>query len=136
MCAIFFEKIYFFNVIYYIIDIINILEIRIIIYIVRVKFKLQNCARAVMLDRFIPTTQTCVCGVKNKHNLSDRVYKCDCGYENDRDVHSAQMMILFGESIGTEHTDFKSVEMKTSAVSNNSKLSSKNQKASKSLTLT
>ena len=101
----------------------------------RVKFKLQNCERAMMLDRFIPTTQTCVCGVKNKHNLSERVYKCDCGYENDRDVHSAQMMIYFGKSIGTEHIDFKPVEMKTSAVSYNSKFLSEKQEASKSLAL-
>jgi putative transposase len=103
----------------------------------RVKMKLKNCERAVMLDRFIPTTQTCKeCGTKNKHSLADRVYRCECGYENDRDVHSAQMMILFGKSIGTEHTEFKPVEMKTSAISNNSKLLSKNQEASKSLDLT
>jgi len=76
------------------------------------------------------------CSILYKHSLSDRVYRRECGYENDRDVHSAQMMILFGKSIGTEHNEFKPVEMKTSAISNNSKLLSKNQESSKSLALT
>jgi len=77
----------------------------------RVKMKLKNCPRAIMLDQFIPTTQSCICGCKNKHNLSQRIYECACGYSCDRDIHSANMMILFGQNlIGTEHTEFTPVE--------------------------
>jgi len=79
----------------------------------RVKSKLRNCDRAVMVDRYCPTTQTCVCGCKNKMTLDDRTYSCsECGYVNDRDTHSANMMILFGkESIGLEQTEFTPVEI-------------------------
>jgi len=76
----------------------------------RVKSKLRNCDRAVMVDRYCATTQTCVCGRKNKHDLSERIYNCECGYKNDRDIHAAGMMIVFGKTIGMEHTEFKPVE--------------------------
>ena len=63
----------------------------------RVKDKLKKNSTNVMLESSVPTTQTCpVCGCLTKHNLDKRVYHCNhCGYENpDRDVHSANMMVL------------------------------------------
>jgi putative transposase len=99
----------------------------------RVKSKLQKCDRAVMLDRFVPTTQTCICGNKNKHSLKDRIYKCACGYENDRDVHSANMMILFGKKIGAERTESTSVEKKTATILRNRKFTSEKQETVKYL---
>ena len=50
-----------------------------------------------MLESSVPTTQTCpVCGCLTKHSLDKRIYHCKhCGFENpDRDVHSANMMVL------------------------------------------
>ena len=63
----------------------------------RVKDKLKKNPANVMLDRLVPTTQTCpVCGCLTKHSLDKRQYHCGhCGYENsDRDIHSAKNMIL------------------------------------------
>ena len=63
----------------------------------RVKSKLKNLDNAVCLDRYLPTTQLCVCGKKNPHGLDKRVYSCSsCGYEEDRDVHAARNMIRIG----------------------------------------
>lgn len=62
----------------------------------RVKFMLQKNIDNLMLDRSLPTTQTCrECGRLNKHKLSERVYKCECGYSCDRDTHSAINMLWF-----------------------------------------
>ena len=63
----------------------------------RVKRELKKNQSNVMLDSSVPTTQTCPeCGCLTKHSLDKRIYHCNhCGYENlDRDIHSANMMIL------------------------------------------
>ena len=63
----------------------------------RVKDKLKKSSSNVMLESSVPTTQTCpVCGCLTKHGLDKRIYHCNhCGFENsDRDVHSANMMVL------------------------------------------
>ena len=63
----------------------------------RVKDKLKKNSTNVMLKSSVPTTQTCPkCGGLTKHSLDKRVYHCiHCGFENpDRDVHSANMMVL------------------------------------------
>ena len=63
----------------------------------RVKDKLKKNSTNVMLESSVPTTQTCpVCGCLTKHGLDKRKYHCShCGFENaDRDVHSANMMVL------------------------------------------
>lgn len=62
----------------------------------RVKEKLKRHDRAFMVSRSSATTKTCVCGKRNDIGLS-RVYRCDCGYVADRDIHAASMMIVFGE---------------------------------------
>ena len=52
--------------------------------------------RYTMLNNWLPTTQLCPsCGQQNRISLSDRIYKCDCGYECDRDTHSAKNMLVF-----------------------------------------
>ena len=60
----------------------------------RVKNKLKQNQSNHMLESSVPTTQTCpVCGCLTKHSLDKRKYHC--GFENpDRDVHSANMMVL------------------------------------------
>ena len=63
----------------------------------RVKDTLKKNSSNCMLESSVPTTQTCpVCGCLTKHSLDKRKYHCEhCGYENsDRDIHSANMMIL------------------------------------------
>ena len=55
--------------------------------------------RVVVLAKHVPTTKYCPnCGKLNKEiTLADRTFKCMCGYEQDRDVHAAQNMILLYE---------------------------------------
>ncbi len=57
------------------------------------------------------------CLKKNKILLSQRTYKCDCGYQEDRDVHAAKNMIFIAlnkeKLVGQELPDVKSVEMKS-----------------------
>lgn len=63
----------------------------------RVKDKPKQNPSNVMLESSVPTTQTCPkCGCLTKHSLDKRSYHCShCGFENsDRDVHSANMMVL------------------------------------------
>ncbi|KKK52313.1 hypothetical protein LCGC14_3106180, partial [marine sediment metagenome] len=52
----------------------------------------KNSRTPIMVDKFFPSTQLCpACGTKNKLELGDRIYLCsDCGYEEDRDLKSAQ----------------------------------------------
>ena len=68
----------------------------------RVKSRLSVHNRAVMLDRFLPTTQLCVCGRKNKIPLSERMYSCECGYREDRDIHAALNMMRIGSALEQE----------------------------------
>jgi len=60
----------------------------------RVKSKLVDNPRVIVLDKSVPTTQYCPgCGSLNRHTLDRRVYYCDCGYSYDRDIHAAKNMI-------------------------------------------
>lgn len=63
----------------------------------RVKDKLKKNQSNHMLESSVPTTQTCPeCGCLTKHDLDKRIYHCNhCGFDSpDRDVHSANMMVL------------------------------------------
>lgn len=93
----------------------------------RVKDKLKKNTSNVMLESSVPTTQTCpVCGCLTKHGLDKRKYHCNhCGYENpDRDVHSANMMVLLS-GYGTYrslNTDAVSTEKMVGFLNNLSEL--------------
>jgi putative transposase len=93
----------------------------------RVKDKLKKNDSNVMLESSAPTTQTCPeCGCLTKHGLDKRKYHCDhCGFENaDRDVHSANMMVLLS-GYGTYrslNTDAVSTERMVSLLDNLSNL--------------
>lgn len=68
----------------------------------RVKSKLVQHDRVIVLPKYVPTTQLCgnlSCGALNKHDLKDRVYECSCGYSADRDVHAALNMIRLGSDV-------------------------------------
>ena len=44
-----------------------------------------------VVDRWYPSSKTCHCcgAVKKDLKLSDRIFKCDCGYSEDRDFNAA-----------------------------------------------
>ena len=64
-----------------------------------VKKKLMGSKRVIVLPKSMPTTKYCPkCGnLKKDIKLSDRVYECECGYHEDRDIHAARNMILLSK---------------------------------------
>ena len=71
----------------------------------RLKSKLAQNPNVIILDQWFPTTKYCPsCKKLNNIELSDRIYKCECGYECDRDIHAAKNMVDFYinyKSVGT-----------------------------------
>ncbi len=64
-----------------------------------IKSKLKTLESTQVISKWEPTTKLCpVCGLLNKISLSERTYKCSCGYEKDRDTHSANNILLIGKS--------------------------------------
>ncbi len=51
----------------------------------------QNDVELRIVDRFYPSSKTCSnCGkIKKDLKLSDRIYKCDCGFAIDRDLNAS-----------------------------------------------
>ena len=47
--------------------------------------------KVVFADKFYPSSKTCICcgRVKKNLKLSDRIYRCVCGNEIDRDLQAA-----------------------------------------------
>ena len=92
-----------------------------------VKAKLKALPQTVILDKWIPTTKLCPdCGTVNKFiTLEDRIYHCGCGYELDRDTHSAKNMIVIAKAcfennlVPTEHREITLTEFKASALGSN-----------------
>lgn len=81
----------------------------------RVKTKLTNKKNVCIISKWKPTTKLCMnCGeIHDEMKLSDRIFKCSCGVEMDRDIHAAQNILRFGlEKIGTDSIEFTPVDIK------------------------
>ena len=65
-----------------------------------VKAKLIHNERVTVLPSRMPTTKYCPkCGkLKKDITLADRVYECECGYREDRDIHAARNMIMLSKN--------------------------------------
>ena len=75
----------------------------------RVKAKLERSPRAIMLDKYLATTATCICGHKTKHDPGKRIFVCSkCGYQDDRDIHAAKNMVRLGQSINVPAVEHSS----------------------------
>lgn len=74
--------------------------------------ELRQHSETLMLEKTFPTTKLCPeCGQLNKPILEDRIYTCDCGYECDRDTHSARNILIENlKRIGMEHINTMPVE--------------------------
>jgi putative transposase len=74
--------------------------------------ELEKTGRSFEISRWVPTTKACpVCGSINTGiTLKDRIYKCDCGYEFDRDIHAAGNVKRFGSTKRTECLEQASVD--------------------------
>ena len=64
-----------------------------------IKAKLIKHERVTVLSSREPTTKYCpLCGkLKKDITLANRVYECECGYHEDRDIHAARNMILLAK---------------------------------------
>jgi transposase len=87
-----------------------------------VKAKLKALPQTVILDKWIPTTKWCSkCGKKHAIGLDERTYICECGYQEDRDIHSARNMLAIKDLVFSklnlvpaEHREITLMEFKTS----------------------
>ena len=72
----------------------------------------EKSGRSFEISKWSPSTKFCPnCGSLNRGiTLSDRIFKCDCGYEFDRDVHAAKNVKLFGSTKRAECLEQASVE--------------------------
>ena len=87
-----------------------------------VKAKLKVLSQTVILDKWIPTTKWCpACHKKHDVSLDERTYVCECGYQEDRDIHSAKNMLVIKDFVfqsrgfvPMEHREVTLMEFKAS----------------------
>ncbi len=61
------------------------------------RYKAENADKKLIEVNPSGTSQTCICGEAVKKKLNIRVHHCDkCGYENHRDIVSAQVILKLG----------------------------------------
>ena len=89
-------------------------------YLGRVKSKLvelQKSKRSFEISKWPPSTKFCPCcgSLNSGITLADRIYRCDCGYQFDRDVHAAKNVKMFGSTKRAECLEQASVETLASA---------------------
>jgi putative transposase len=79
--------------------------------------KLEEIGKAFKVSRWYPSTKLCFdCGeIHNEMTLNDRIFKCSCGVEMDRDVHAALSILKAGSLKRTESLEQSSAELITSA---------------------
>jgi len=76
---------------------------------------LQSEGKAFMISKNLPTTKFCPnCGNLNQLTLADRVYTCSCGYSEDRDIHAAKNIKMFGSTKRAECLEQASAETSSS----------------------
>jgi putative transposase len=71
-------------------------------------------SKIVKIDRFFPSSKLCSnCGqIKKELLLSERIYKCDCGLEIDRDLNAAiNIRNKFLKDNSLEYSDYKHGEI-------------------------
>ena len=68
----------------------------------QIEYKAQwSGIKIIIADRFYPSSKTCIkCGrIKKELKLSERIYRCECGNEIDRDLQAAINLKRYGEKI-------------------------------------
>ena len=69
-----------------------------------IKSKLKKLPQTLVLDKFIPTTKWCPkCHKLNELTLDNRIYECECGYHEDRDIHAARNMLVMKNLIDSNN---------------------------------
>lgn len=71
-------------------------------FIRQMKYKCEKYGiEFIQVDRFYPSSKTCSCcgSIKSDLKLSNRVYKCECGLEIDRDLNASINLAKYGKLI-------------------------------------
>ena len=80
--------------------------------------EIKKSNRGYVLSKWHVSTRFCpsceIIKPKNEISLGDRTFKCECGYEEDRDVNAAKNIKLFGSTKRAECLEQASVEKLTS----------------------
>lgn len=84
---------------------------------------IKKMPQTVIIDRWFPSTKTCpICGLVNIIPLTERVYRCECGYVADRDTKSAITILYKAIKQVGEHNLNLQESFITDLLSNGSKL--------------
>lgn len=59
----------------------------------KLRYKAENADRELIKVNPNGTSQTCICGENVPKKLKDRIHKCECGIECDRDIMSARVIL-------------------------------------------
>ncbi len=67
----------------------------------KLKYKIaESQGHLVQIDRYFPSTKLCFnCGNVRNIDLSERVYTCECGYIEDRDINAAKNILAEAKNI-------------------------------------
>lgn len=76
--------------------------------------------KLIIADRFFPSTKLCwACGRTKDMPLSERVYRCECGYIADRDLNAARNLSTLGyggiDACGEEGSGLDVIKVKPSS---------------------
>ena len=72
---------------------------------------IKQMPQTVIIDKYEPTTKKCyICGRVTNITLKDRIFKCQCGFEMDRDTKSAIYVLLKAKQISSGRRNFMPVE--------------------------
>ena len=79
-----------------------------------IKTRLKTLESVSVISKSYPTTKLCYnCGLINPISLNQRTYKCQCGYEKDRDIHSACNILKIGKTNSVMGRNSTTSEKKT-----------------------
>jgi putative transposase len=61
----------------------------------KLKYKMaESQGHLIQIDRYFPSTKLCFnCGTIRDIDLSERIYTCECGYQEDRDINAAKNIL-------------------------------------------
>lgn len=64
-------------------------------FVSKLKYKMaESQGHLIQIDRYFPSTKLCFnCGTIREIDLSERIYTCQCGYIEDRDINAAKNIL-------------------------------------------
>ena len=67
----------------------------------KLKYKMaESQGHFIQIDRYFPSTKLCFnCGSIRDIDLSERIYTCECGYQEDRDINAAKNILAEAKNI-------------------------------------